>query len=155
MIARAFLAALHVLALPLGFTALFLRGMRLRELRRSPDDAAARVALLRADNVWGVAAILWIVTGLTRVFGELEKTTDFYLRNGFFWVKMSLFLLVFVLEIAPMVTFMTWRIARDRAVDRVALAPLDRFVTLNDAELVLVLLIPFAAALMARGAWMF
>ena len=80
---------------------------------------------------------------------------DFYLRNGFFWVKMGIFLLVFALEIQPMVAFIRWRIAKDRAAELVASAPLDRLIALNDAETVLVLVIPFAAALVARGAWLF
>jgi len=155
MLLRALLSALHILALPLGFASLFLRGLRLRELRKGRENAVARASLLRADNVWGLAAILWIATGLARAFGGLEKQPDFYLRNGFFWVKMGLFLLVFVLEVRPMVTFIRWRIAKDRAGDLVATAPLDGFIALNDAEAILVLLIPFAAALMARGAWLF
>ena len=66
-----------------------------------------------------------------------------------------MFLLVFALEIQPMVTFIRWRIAKDHAGDLVVSAPLDRLIALNDAEAVLVLLIPFAAALMARGAWLY
>jgi len=155
MLLRAGLSALHILALPLGFASLFLRGLRLRELRRERGDAAARASLLRADNFWGLAAVLWIATGLARAFSGLERQPDFYLRNGFFWVKMGLFLMVFALEMLPMVTFIRWRIAKERAGDLVASAPLDRLVALNDAEAVLVLLIPFAAALMARGAWLF
>ncbi len=155
MLVRALLSTLHLIALPLGFASLFLRGMRLRELRIARGDAGTRAALLSADNVWGLAALLWIVTGLTRAFSGLEKTPDYYLRNGFFWVKMSLFLVVFVLEIQPMVTFIRWRIAKDRAAELVGKAPLDRLITLNDVETALILVIPFAAALMARGAWMF
>jgi len=156
---RAGLSALHVLALALGFSSLWLRGVRLRALAKDRADAAARAALLKADDVWGVAAILWIVTGLTRVFFG-EKTPEFYLRNGFFWVKMALFLLVFALELRPMATFIRWRIAKGRGGDAavqatVAAAPLEAFVRINDAETVLVLVIPFAAALMARGAWLF
>ena len=116
--------------------------------------------MLRADDAWGVAAGLWIVTGLVRAFAGLEKTPDFYLRNGFFWVKMILFLAVFVLEARPMVTFIGWRIAARRGGEKaaeaaVAVAPLGTFVKINDAECVLVLSIPFVAALMARGAWLF
>ena len=156
---RSALSALHVLALSFGFSGLFLRGMRLRELAKDRGNAAARASLLRADNVWGLAALLWIVTGLVRAFAGLEKQPDFYLRNGFFWVKMGLFGLVFALEIRPMVAFIRWRIAKGRGADAaaaaVAAAPLAVFVRLNDAETVLVLVIPFVAALMARGAWLF
>jgi putative membrane protein len=155
MLLSALLSALHLLALPLGFAAVFLRGIRLRELRRSRGDAAARGSLLRADGAWGAAAGLWLVTGLARALGGVEKAPEFYLRNGFFWVKMGLFLLVVALEVAPMVTFLRWRMARERIAEVVAAAPLDRLLRLNDAETALVLAIPFAAALMARGAWLF
>lgn len=54
-----------------------------------------------------------------------------------------------------MVTFFRWRLARERAGELAASAPLGRLIGLNDAESALVLAIPFAAALMARGAWLF
>jgi putative membrane protein len=154
MIARAAISALHILALAIGFGAVFARGRRLRDLRRSPEDAGVLRRLFQADNFWGLATLLWIATGLLRVFGGLEKTPDFYLRNGFFWVKMGLFAMVLALEITPMVTFIRWRVARARgAAPRVG--NLDTLIALNDAEVAIVLLIPFAAALMARGAWLF
>lgn len=155
---RAALSALHVLALALGFAGVVLRGARLRELAADRASAAARSALLRADNLWGIAAGLWIATGLARLFFG-EKTTDFYVRNGFFWVKMSLFLLVFLLELRPMLAFIGWRRASARGADAaaasVAAAPLEAFRRVNAIELALVALIPFVAALMARGAWLF
>jgi putative membrane protein len=156
MFARASLSALHVLALAIGFAAVFARGRRLRDLRRSPEDAGALQQLFQADNVWGVAALLWIVTGFLRAFGRLEKTPDFYLRNGFFWVKMVLFALILALEIRPMATFIGWRVSRARrGVAPVGATSLGSLIALNDVEAALVLLIPFAAALMARGAWLF
>jgi putative membrane protein len=156
MFARASLSALHVLALAIGFAAVFARGRRLRDLRRSPEDAGALQQLFQADNVWGVAALLWIVTGFLRAFGRLEKTPDFYLRNGFFWVKMVLFALILALEIRPMATFIGWRVSRARrGVAPVGATNLGSLIALNDVEAALVLLIPFAAALMARGAWLF
>lgn len=155
MILRALLSALHVLALAVGFSAVVARGRRLRDLRRSPQDAIALGRLFQADGFWGPAALLWISTGLLRAFGRFEKTPDFYLRNGFFWVKMALFGLVLALELRPMVTFIRWRAARARGGAPVAAANLGLLVALNDAEVALVLLIPFVAALMARGGWLF
>ncbi len=139
----------------MGFSAVFARGRQLRDLRSSPADGGALDRLLLADVFWGVAALLWIVTGLTRAFGHLEKTPDFYLHNGFFWVKMGLFLLVVLLEIRPMGTFMGWRLDKAQGGAKVAEANLDLLVRLNDVETALVLVIPFVAALMARGAWLF
>jgi putative membrane protein len=129
--------------------------MRLRDLRRSPENLSALRRLFQADNLWGLAAVLWIATGLLRAFARVEKTPDFYLRNGFFWVKMGLFGLVLALEILPMATFIRWRVARSRGKAPTAGARFSRLIGLNNAEIVILLVIPFAAALMARGAWLF
>ncbi len=146
------LSALHVLALGIGLGAVFVRGRALRGVVRG--DAHAVGTVLVADNFWGLAAGLWIVTGLARAFGGVEKSADFYLYNGFFWIKMGLFLLVFMLETAPMATFIQWRMVR-----RKGGSPDTRkaawLVRVNDAETVLVVLIPFVAAAMARGLWLF
>jgi len=155
MIAPAILSALHVLALALGLGAVFARGRRLRDLRRLPADAGALGRLFQADGVWGAAALLWIATGLLRAFAGLEKSPDFYLHNGFFWVKMALFALVFALEMLPMTTFVRWRAARARGGAPAVNANLGLLITLNDVELAIVVAIPFVAALMARGAWLF
>jgi len=155
MLPRAFVASLHFLALGIGLGAVFVRGLRLRDLRRAPTQAAPLGGLFGADSLWGLAAALWIITGLLRAFAGLEKATDFYLRNGFFYVKMGLFLAVFALELAPMLTFIAWRRARAKGATPWTTAPVARLVRINDAELVLVVLIPFAAALMSRGAWLF
>ena len=155
MITRASLSALHLLALAIGFGAVFARGRRLRDLRRSPDDVAALKRLFQADALWGLAAVLWILTGALRAFAGLEKTPAFYLRNGFFWVKMGLFVLILALEVRPMVTFVKWRAARARGQVPVAGSNLNALIAINDAETVVVVLIPFVAALMARGAWLF
>jgi putative membrane protein len=155
MFPRALVAGLHYLALGIGLGAVFVRGLRLRDLRRAPADAAPLPGLFGADALWGLAALLWIATGLLRAFAGLDKATAFYVRNGFFYVKMGLFAAVFALEIVPMLTFIGWRRARAAGAAPWATAPIGRLVSLNDMEIVLVLLIPFAAALMARGAWLF
>jgi putative membrane protein len=149
MIVSALLSAVHVLTLALGLGAVFIRG---RALARPLDDAGWQ-RLLAADNVWGVAAGLWIASGLGRVFfGGKEPT--FYWHNGFFWVKLGLFGLVFALELTPMMTFIRVRAARRRstALPRFSVEAYRR---INSAELVLVVAIVFAAAFMARGAWLF
>lgn len=148
----AMVSALHVLGLGLGLGAVFARGVSLRALDRGDAQALRRV--LFADGFWGVAAALWIVTGGARLFGQTDKGIDFYLYNGFFWVKMGLFGSVFALELLPMATCMRWRSAL-----RAGAAPDTRraglLVRLNDAETVLVMAIPFVAAMMARGLWLF
>jgi len=149
VVISALLSATHLLTLALGLGAVFARG---RALARPLDDAGWR-RLLAADNAWGIAAGLWIASGLARVFFG-GKETSFYWRNGFFWVKLALFGLVFLLELAPMTTFIRVRAARRRG------APLPQFSIetyrrINTAETVLVVAIVFVATFMARGAWLF
>jgi putative membrane protein len=145
------LSALHVLSLGIGLGAVFARGRALSAVA-ARGEQAVRSAFL-PDSLWGIAALLWIVTGLGRLFG-VEKTLDFYLYNGFFWVKMGMFASVFALEIVPMLTLVRWRAAvrSGRSVDTSGAVLLAR---INTVELVLILLIPFAAAAMARGLWLF
>ena len=149
MIATALLSAVHMLTLALGVWGITERG---RALARPLDDAGWK-RLLAADNAWGIAALLWITSGLARVFYG-GKEPAFYSRNVFFWIKLTLFAAVFVLELAPMVTFIRVRNARAK---RTALPrfPLDTYRRINAAELALVITIVFMAAFMARGAWMF
>src|SRR3989442_1730473 len=60
MVVAALLSAVHMLTLALGAGAIFARG---RALSRPLDDTGwAR--LLAADNAWGMAALLWIASGL-------------------------------------------------------------------------------------------
>ena len=142
----AVVSSLHLLALAIGLPAVFLRGRALKG--RLDADGLRRV--LAADNVWGVAAVLWILTGLLRAFGGLEKGTEFYLRSPLFWTKMALFLLVLLLEIRPMITFIRWRIRLGRGLPvDTSVAP--RLYTLNHIELALVVVMVFVASLMARG----
>jgi putative membrane protein len=145
MIAAA-VSALHVLALALGLPAVYLRGRALRG--RLDGDGLRR--LLAADTVWGIAAVLWLATGLLRAFAGLEKGTAFYLGSRFFWLKMALFVLIVALEIRPMVTFIRWRAALRRGGTPDVSGARALFVV-NHVEMALVVLMVFAAALMARG----
>ena len=149
MIVGALLSAVHALTLALGLCAVFMRG---RALAGRLDDAGWQ-RLLAADNVWGVAAALWIASGLGRVFFG-GKEPGFYWHNGFFWVKLGLFALVFALEAKPMMTFIRVRSAQRRgtALPRFSVEAYRR---INSIEVVLVVTIVFAAAFMARGAWLF
>jgi putative membrane protein len=149
MVVAALLSAVHVLTLALGLGGLFARG---RALSRPLDEEGWR-QLLNADNVWGAAALLWIASGLARVFLG-GRDPAFYWRNGFFWVKLALFGLVFALELPPMLTFIRVRRAHGRHA-AVPAVPVDLYRRINTVELALVVAIVFVAAFMARAAWMF
>jgi putative membrane protein len=149
VVISALLSAVHVLTLALGLGAVFIRG---RALARPLDDAGWQ-QLLAADTVWGVAAGLWIASGLGRVFFG-GKDPGFYWHNGFFWMKLALFGAVFALELTPMMTFIRVRSARSRRTP-LPRFPVETYRRINSAEVVLVVAIVFAAAFMARGAWLF
>ena len=147
MLVHWFLAAIHLLAFALGFWAVLSRGTALRRLAAGMGDARS---VLIADNLWGISAVVLLITGGMRAFGGYEKGTDYYLHQPLFHLKMTLFVVILLLEVAPMVTLIKWRIAlaRGRAID-------DRraklFARISHVEAMLVLLMVVAATGMARG----
>jgi len=148
MWSSAIVAALHYLALAIGLPAVFLRG---RALKGTLDDAGFR-RLFAADTAWGVAAALWVVTGLLRAFGGLEKGSAYYLQSHLFYVKMGLFLAIVALEIRPMLTLMRWRQARRRG-SRVDTSRAPALFQVNHIQLGLAVVMVFVASAMARGLW--
>ena len=142
----AVLSALHLLALALGAPAVFLRGRALK----GTLDAAGVARVLTADSVWGIAALLWLATGLLRAFGGFEKGTAYYLHNGLFHAKLGLFALVILLEILPMLTFIRWRIARARGESPDTSAARTLY-TINHIEIAIVGVMVLIAAFLARG----
>lgn len=142
----AIVSALHVLALAIGLPAIFLRARALR----APLDRTGLARVLAADNAWGIAAVLWLATGLARAFGPLEKGSAYYLGNGLFHAKLGLFGLILLLELWPMVTLIRWRLALARGATPDP-KPARAFAVISDIETAIVLILPFVAAFMARG----
>jgi putative membrane protein len=142
----AVVSSLHLLALAIGLPSVFLRGRALKG--RLDHDGLRR--LFAADTGWGVAAGLWLVTGLLRAFAGLEKGTAFYLGSWLFLAKMGLFLVIVALEIRPMVTFIRWRaIMRGGGTPDTSAAP--ALFIVNHVQLALVVVMVFVASFMARG----
>lgn len=143
---RWLVAALHLLGLAVGLGAVWTRG---RALRGSLDPATLR-RVFAADAWWGVAALIWLGTGLWRAFGGLEKGSAYYLSNHVFWLKMTLFLAIVLLELKPATTLTRWRaqVRRGQPVDTTA-AP--GMVRISVIQAVLVICIVFAATALARG----
>ena len=146
MTLRWLLAAFHLLALGIGLGAVIARGLALRSRL---DRQGLRWVFL-ADAVWGVAAFLWLATGLWRLLGGVEKSTAYYLASHVFLTKMALFLLVFGLEVRPMTTLIAWRgrAARGEMPGTVLAPTLAR---LSFWQAGLVALMVFLATATARG----
>ncbi len=143
---RWLVATLHLLTLPLGLAAIWARSRALSRAR----SAADLPSVFAADNLWGLAAFLWLATGLVRLLAGLDKPTGYYLHAHVFYAKMGLFLIVFLLELRPMTTLIRWRgaLRRGAAVDTAAAPALA---TISQIQVVLVVAIVFAATALARG----
>jgi putative membrane protein len=146
---RVIVAGFHLLALGLGLGAVLTRGNVLRE----PITVQSLQRAFRADALWGIAAALWVVTGVWRM-AKLEKGLDYYFANHFFLTKMSLFGLILVLEAWPMIVLIRWRAGLRRGLnvpDFALPATAKRMATISHVEALLVVLMVFFAAAMARG----
>ncbi|WP_339538331.1 DUF2214 family protein [Pseudomonas sp. RA_15y_Pfl2_54] len=147
MLVQWFLAAVHLLAFALGFWAVLTRGAAFSRLVAGSGDARR---VLLADNLWGISALVLLVTGGMRAFGGYEKGTDYYLHQPLFHLKMTLFVLILLIELSPMIKLVKWRISLVRG------AALDTgraklYARISHVEALLLVLMVVAAAGMARG----
>ena len=143
---RWIIAVLHLLGMALALGSATSRARAFE----GPLDTAGVQRVLRADNYWALSALILLGTGLWRAFGGLEKGTSFYLDSNLFWVKMTLFLVILVLEVGPMVALIQWRAAlRKSAFVDTSRAAL--FARISATQAVLVGMMVVAAAGMARA----
>jgi putative membrane protein len=146
MTLRWLLAGLHLLALGVGLGAVWVRG---RSLLSRLDERGLHAVFL-ADMWWGIAAFIWIGTGLWRLLAGLEKDTGYYLHNHLFLTKMGLLGVILVLEVWPMMTLIKWRRqVRAGGLPVTGIAP--ALARISFAQVVLVLVMVFLASAMARG----
>ncbi|NVZ29514.1 DUF2214 family protein [Pseudomonas gingeri] len=148
MFAHWSLAALHLLAFGIALAAVFGRGGALRRLTGSTPAELRQVFIW--DNLWGISAGILLVTGGLRAFGGFEKGSDYYLHQPLFHLKLTLFVIVLLLELAPMISLIKWRIAQKRgtAIDT---GRASLFARISHIEALLIMLIVIAASGMARG----
>jgi putative membrane protein len=142
------IAYLHLLTLGIGFYAIWARANALKKLK----DMEGLSEVFRADNFWGLAAGAWIVSGLLRAFGGLEKGTDYYLHSTAFIIKMSLFLLVFIIEWKPMITLIKWRIKNKKG-QAIDLSQASAFGLRSQIQLGLLTVIILFAVAITYGVW--
>ena len=148
---RLALAALHLLALGIGLGAVWGRA---RALAGPLDQGALRRAFA-ADAWWGLAAIVWITTGLWRALAGFEKEPSYYWTNHLFMGKMGMLALVLLLEIFPAITLVRWRMTMRRGAGG-ALVPgaspvARRIAGISYVQAILLVVMVAAAVGMARG----
>ncbi len=130
----------------LGFSAMFAAlVLQLNMFKTTVDGALAR-KMARIDAVYGLSALVVLLTGLLRVF-LYEKPPGYYGHNYLFHIKVTVFLVAALLSIYPAVRFFRHRQAQDG--EKVeyprAIAVLLKW------ELALLVVIPFLAVMMAHG----
>ena len=141
------LAYTHYISILLVISALvveafvFARVISVREMR----------LLQRADTLYGIAALLVLITGFIRIY-NFGKGPDYYWGNSVFLTKLTLFIIVGLLSIYPTITFLKWnkRENKDAGIElgEKEFSRIRHFIWL---ELILVFTLPLLAALMARG----
>jgi putative membrane protein len=153
MLARWLLAALHLLAFAFALSSVLARARALRRLGPSHsmhDSATALRDVFRADTVWGITAIVLLVTGAMRAFGGFEKGGAYYLHEPLFHLKMTALVLILLIEVSPMLALIRWRVTAQQG------GPVDvtrarRYASMSDLEAGLVIVMMIAASGMARG----
>ncbi len=147
---QAFAAYLHYLSIFILFALLSIEHVQFK----LPLDLARARRLIVTDIAYGICAAAVLLTGLARVlwFG---KGLDYYLNNVLFHAKVGLFILVGLISVLPTFVFINWRGSLKAGQVPVVSARQARWVTLAiRLELLLLLLLPLLAVLMARGTGM-
>jgi putative membrane protein len=103
--------------------------------------------LARIDAVYGIAALTLLCAGLTLWLGSAGKPAIFYTKNWIFHLKITLFILIGLLSIHPTVFFIKQRKGGEEEVVQV---PASVLWSLR-MELLLLVIIPLLAGLMAKG----
>lgn len=147
MLSQWILAAVHLFAFALAFWAVLTRGTALSQLSAGTGEVKR---VLLADNLWGLSALTLLITGAMRAFGGYEKGSDYYLHQPLFHLKITLFVLILLIELAPMITLIKWRIASSRGV-ALDSGRAKLYARISHVEALLLILMMVAATGMARG----
>ncbi len=113
-----------------------------KELTRAEINRLARI-----DAVYGLAALALIAAGLTLWLGGFGKPSVYYSKNWVFHTKLGLFALIGIISIYPTIFFLKNR--KGDPHERVAIPQAIRWSLRT--ELLLLMIIPALAGLMARG----
>jgi putative membrane protein len=115
-------------------------------LFRTRTDGATARKLAAADAFYGTAFLFVLGSGLLKLF-VYDKPASYYGQNFLFHIKLTLFVVIFLISIYPTVKFFARR--RTPPAETVEY---PRIVgVLLRVEIALLLIIPLLAVLMARG----
>jgi putative membrane protein len=117
-----------------------------------PDLTAAR-KLVVVDLIYGITLLVALVTGMARMFHG-GKGALFYMQNGAYHTKFALFILMAAVWIYPAIKFFGWRRALGAGrTPALSEGEAKRVLIAIRIQLVILVVIPLLAAMMARGVW--
>lgn len=103
--------------------------------------------LSKIDGIYGLSVLVLLAAGMTLWLGGYGKPTEFYSSNPVFHTKLTLFVFIGILSIYPTVFFI-----KNRKGDPDALVAIPKSIFwMVRMELLLLLVIPLLAGLMAKG----
>jgi putative membrane protein len=145
--AHSLVVYLHYLSIFLLFALLSIEHVQFKlplDLRRARN-------LIITDLAYGVCAGVVLFTGLARVLWY-GKGLDYYLGNSLFHAKVGLFIVIGLISVVPTFVFLNWRNSLQAGDVPSVSARQAKLVTgVIRLELLLLLIIPLLAVLMARG----
>jgi putative membrane protein len=100
------------------------------------------------DAIYGIGAVVAVIAGLTLWFGGVGKPVEFYSKNFVFHTKVTLVVIMAVLSSFPTIFFIKNR--KGKSPEELVDIP-GRIKMLVRIQLVLLILVPLLATLMARG----
>jgi putative membrane protein len=122
-------------------------------LLRQELTRANAMRLIVFDAVLGGSATALLVIGLLRLF-FFEKGPGYYFSSYAFLTKLSVFVIVAALSAVPTIEFLSWRKAlKAGEVPLPSAGKLWLVRTIVHVELIGVVIILLAAAIMAKGGW--
>ena len=107
--------------------------------------------LATIDAVYGIAAVILVIAGLTLWLGSVGKPAVFYTKNWIFHTKLTVFIIIGLSSIVPTVFFTKNRKGNP---DEIVAVPARVFMMLR-VELLLIAIMPLLAGLMAHGVGFF
>ena len=147
MTLEAILAYLHILAI---LTMVVFISSETAICRTEWMNARVVERLVRVDLIYGIAAVLVLLSGLARTYWGL-KGGGWYWTNWLLHLKLGMFVVVGLMSIKPTLMFRRWR----RELNATGALPADAQIT--DArkwvmiQAHIIAIIPIAAVFLARG----
>ncbi len=147
MTLEALLAGLHILAI---LSLVVFLSSQAALCRTEWMNAAVLQRLVRVDMIYGITAVAVLITGLARAWWGM-KGGGWYWHQPLLHFKFGLFILIGLLSIKPTLTYRRWLQVHDSGGGLPTPDQVRATRRLIMLEAHLLLLIPIAAVMLARG----